>query len=120
MITLRTDILDVPVAKSVILQNREANTYQRTFVFRNLTGVPLTLYLEKSPTGGLAPADWDDIEPGFVVGAAGGGTDIVIKNVTDGNLIRVQGQGGSEDRDLQVSLTTVYLDTHHIWTTPAL
>jgi len=34
--------------------------------------------------------------------------------------IRVQAQGGGVDRDLQVSLLSVYLDAAHIWTTPAL
>jgi hypothetical protein len=77
----------------------------------------MTLYLEKSADGG---ATWADIGAGFVIGAAGGGADVVIKNVTDTNLIRLQGQGGGEDRDLQVSLISAYLDTARIWPSPAL
>ena len=117
MITLRSDILAVPVAKTVILQNREANTYQRTFVFRNVTAAPLTLYLEKSTDGG---ATWIPIGVGFVVGVAGLGLDVVVKNVIDPSLIQVQGQGGGNDRDLQVSLMTVYLDALRIWPSPVL
>ena len=117
MITLRTDILDVPVAKTVILVNQESNTYQRTLTFRNLTATPITLYLETSVDGG---ATWTDIVVAFVIGAAGLGADVVIKNVVVTDPIRVQAQGGGVDRDLQVSLLSVYLDAAHIWTTPAL
>jgi len=117
MITLRTEVLDVPAIKSVLLQNRESNTYQRTLTLRNLTASALTLYLETSTDGG---ATWSDIEAAFVIGAAGGGADVLIKNIAVANMIRLQGQGGGDDRDLQVSLLSAYLDTAHIWPTPAL
>jgi hypothetical protein len=114
MIDLVNDILDVPAAQATILQDRETNSLQRTFVFRNLTPNTLTLIIQESLDG----AAWTTVGVSFTVGPAGAGADIVVKNTTSGNLLRVRGQAGGADRDLEVTLLRLYADTNHIWASP--
>ena len=115
MLTFRTDVLDVPNALATILQDSETSVLQRTFIFRNLTASELTLTLQESADGG---ATWSNVGTAFIVDVAGGGGDILVKNVASANILRVRGQGGGGDRDLEVALVSAALDTSHIWTNP--
>ena len=115
MITIRSDVFDVPLVEGTVLQDREANSYQRTFVLRNIGSSALTIKIEYSDDGG---ATWTLIGSSFILGIPGSGTEIVTKNITSGYILRVRGSNGGNDRDLLITLMNTDLDANHIWTSP--
>ena len=116
MFTMRTDILDVPAAQATILQDRETSSLQRTLVLRNLTASDLTLKIQESSDG----TTWTDVAASFVLGAAGAGSDVAIKNLSTTNQFRLRAQGGDADRDLEVALLSLNDDANHLWASPIM
>jgi len=117
MICTRSEILDVPVAVATVLQDRESSSYQRTLILRNLTALVLTMTLQESSDGG---ATWTDIDTPFTIGVAGGGADVVVVNIDSTNILRLRGQGGGDDRDLEAGMVSIHSDASGIWTAPTV
>ena len=115
MLATLTDVLDVPVSLDTILQIRETNSYQRTLFFQNLTASALAAQIEESGDGG---GTWTLIDTSFAIGIAGSGSDVVIKNISSTNILRVRASGGGNDRDMYVGFSRMYLDANHIWSSP--
>ena len=110
MLDVRSDIFDVPLAVGTILTDREANSYQRTFLFHNKGVDTLTLDIEDSVDG----VTWATVDVSFTLAAG----VAAIKNVASANILRVRGSGGGDDRDLVITLVNFNLDGNQIWMSP--
>ena len=90
MMVAQTERVSVPSSEATILTVSEANAYQRTFYIRNWSYVTISLVFQKWGATG-----WEDIATTFDIGPAGGGNDVVVKNITDTGQLRLRGSGGS-------------------------
>jgi len=117
MLVTQSTVLSVPSTLGVILQIRETATYQRTLYFRNLSALTLAVQLEYSADGG---STWVLIDTAFNVGAAGSGSDVIVKNVTNTNILRIKASGGAAGLELYTAYTRMYIDANNIWTSPVL
>jgi len=117
MLVTQSTVLSVPSSLGVILQIRETNTYQRTLYFRNLSALTLAVQIEYSADGGTT---WTLIDTAFNIGAAGGGSDVIVKNVTNTNILRVKASGGASGQELYFAFTRMYLDASNVWVSPVL
>ena len=113
MLCTQSDTFDVPVALATILQIREINSYQRTLFFQNISTSTLAIQIEESADGGTT---WELIDTAFNLGTVGSGSDIAIKNIDSGNILRVRASGGGNDRDVSISFARMYLSENNIWT----
>jgi len=114
MFVAQTDILNVPAASGTIMQNNEVSGYERSFIFRNLTANVMSFKIQESDDG----AAWVNVDTIFDLGPRDLGSDLVIRHVTSKKLLRVVGAGGGDDRDLLFTLTRVYVDALHVWSSP--
>jgi len=109
------DVIDVPLALTTVLQVRETSSLQRSFMFQNLTASVISVRIEYSADGG---ATWTLIDTAFDVGIEGGGTDVIVKNIIQNNILRVRASGGGDDRDMSIGLARAYLSTTDVWGLP--
>ena len=117
-----TDIVDVQVAEGTVLQVREAGTFPRTFTLTNLTAGTPAFKIQRSVDGGTV---WTDLTLSdgtmqITLGVSGGGADVSVQRITDGNMLRVRMSGGAADRDVLYSLTRTYYDLNKILGSPLL
>lgn len=117
MLVSQSDTFGVPATVNTIVTIREVNSYNRVLYLKNLTVNAITIQIQRSADGGNT---WDDVGSAISLGAAGGGADVEFVNVSDGNILRVRGSGGGNDRDLYLTYTRFYLDSDRVWTTPLL
>ena len=119
MLVGQTHRVSVPVSEDTIVQIRENSPYQRTFYFKNWSSVTLSLKIQRY-YGGV----WTDIGTSFDLGPTGGGSDVVVKNITETEQLRIRGSGGSgsygADMELDVSYVRFYTDTDNEWTSPVI
>ena len=115
MFVASTERISVTLASATIFQDRENSSYQRTFYFRNWSTSTISLQFQNYVAGA-----WANLGVSFDVDLAGGGNDIVAKNITDSESLRVLGSGGSDDNELDVSFVRFYNDATFIWTSPVL
>jgi hypothetical protein len=115
MLIAQSDVFDVTVAQGTVLTVREANSYQRTFQFHNITvGSTISIVVEYSNDGGTTWADavtTFNVLPGI----------ISVQNVSAAftGILRVRASGGGNDRDLIIGYSRVY-DSTTLWTDPTL
>lgn len=114
MLAVRSTIVDVPALEDAILTVRELNEFPRIFYFRNLTDSELTLQLQTSVDG----VTWADSGSTFTVGAVASATEIVAKYITSTSMLRVQGSGGGDDKDLMIAYCMMYQDDNQEWSYP--
>jgi hypothetical protein len=114
VLVTQSDVFDIPMSLSVVLNIRENNTYQRSLYFKNLLGADtLAFQIETSADGG---STWTLIDTAFSV--AGG--EIVVKEITAPNILRVRASGGGNDRDAYIAYARFIEDEDHEWVTPAI
>ena len=107
MLITQTRVFDVPTAIGTIVTLREINSYNRMMYFENLGANTLAVQVQQSTDGGNT---WALIDTAFNIGPKGGGADIITKQITSGNILRVQASGGGDDRDLYFGFTRMMAD----------
>ena len=114
MISVCSDVFDVPAADAVILTLRETATYARDFTFQNLTAGTITIQMQDSPDG----ATWTNLGVAITLAA-----NVISKlNVTSLKLLRVRASilGGSVTDTMMLSLSRAMVDAapSRVWTSP--
>ena len=119
MITSQVDILAVPVLIGTILTNREVSNFDRVLVLRNLSATETPIITIQQSADGVT---WANVLVPFTLALAEDLAfgDVHVEKITSGNMLRVRGSAGGNDRDLYVALIRVSVDTSHIWRSPVL
>ena len=119
MLVSQTHRVSVPVSEATIVQIRESSAFQRTFYLKNWSSVTLSLKIQR-----YVAAVWTDIGVSFDIGPTGGGSDVVVRNITNTEQLRIRGSGGSgsygADMELDVSYVRFYTDTDNEWVSPII
>lgn len=113
MLVTQSNVIDVPIALSTIVQIQENNAYQRSLYFKNLTTSTIAIQIETSADSGET---WSLIEAAFSLAA---GT-IAVKEIDSLNILRIRASGGGDDRDLYVAYARMFDDSDNIWQKPLL
>ena len=120
MIVEVSDIFDCPVAEGTVMQVRASGVFPRTFILRNLTASTPSYKIQEDLAGTWTDLTLSDGTKQITLGAADSGTDVRVERITSANLLRVRMSGGTNDRDIELSLTRVYDDSNSIWGSPLL
>lgn len=118
MINVRQDLFTTAVDEAVVLTNREAPDYQRTFVLENLdASSDLTIRFESSSDGSTWAAQQDDDgnTASFTLSAA----TKQVKKFTQDKQLRIVAYGAVLTDKLAVALMSVY-DGGAQWANPLL
>ena len=119
MIAVYTETFDLPLVSTVLVTSRESIVVPRIWTIRNLSSRDISFQIQGSATGlAWVPLELSDGTTEITLGRAGGGNDVAVERITYGNLQRVEASGGSDCRDVTISLSRSYTDTVFQWAGP--